>query len=410
MAKAPPTVEPHVERPGPAEFRDPFVRRELAKAAVWLGLALVIVGIVFLAQPLLLIVGGAIFAVFLDGGVRFLGRYLPIPRGWRLLLTLVLGFGFLGWVVWFAGTTIGEQFEALRQVVTAQFDRLMAFVSSLGIMPQGEQPNLGNQLLGSVGRLTSAVGSAVGAIGSAIAMIVIGIFLAAEPKIYDRGIAWMLPLRHRAGFYRIAEHVGFTLRRLLFGRLVGMIFEGFFTWFMLAEVSRIIGVGPVPMAALLGLVTGVLAFIPNIGAITSGVLMVAVGFSAGPQQGVYAIFVYFFVQNIDGYLVVPYIARRTVDLAPAVVLAFQLLMGALFGILGVLFADPILATLKVVLIDVSRQHEEKESQAAELIDAQAVKAAVPAAAAPAAPASAAPASGASSRRRRGLSSGRAPRK
>src|SRR5437868_15548408 len=63
----PPTIEPHIERPGPAEFRDPFVRREMAKAAVWLGMALMIVGVIFLAQPLLLIVGGAIFAVFLDG-------------------------------------------------------------------------------------------------------------------------------------------------------------------------------------------------------------------------------------------------------------------------------------------------------------------------------------------------------
>jgi predicted PurR-regulated permease PerM len=195
----------------------------------------------------------------------------------------------------------------------------------------------------------------VGAVTSLILMIVIGIFLAAEPRIYDRGIAWMLPVRHRAGFYRIAEHVGFTLRRLLFGRLVGMVFEGFFTWFMLM-------LGGVPMAALLGLVTGVLAFIPNIGAITSGVLMVAVGFSAGPQQGLWAIFVYFFVQNIDGYLVVPYIARRTVDLPPALVLAMQLLMGALFGILGVLFADPILATMKVVLVDLSKQQAAKEKE------------------------------------------------
>jgi predicted PurR-regulated permease PerM len=191
-------------------------------------------------------------------------------------------------------------------------------------------------------------------------MLVIGIFLASEPRIYDRGIAWMLPLRARTGFYRIAEHVGFTLRRLLFGRLVGMVFEGVFTWFMLS-------LGGVPFAGLLGLVTGVLAFIPNIGAITSGVLMVAVGFSAGPHQGLYAIFVYFFVQNIDGYLVVPYIARRTVDLAPAVVLAMQLLMGALFGILGVLFADPILATLKVVLVDLSRQQEAKEADEPEVV-------------------------------------------
>jgi len=361
MSTRPPTTEPHVERPGPAEFRDPFVRREMAKAAVWLGMALVIVGVIVLAQPLLLIVGGAIFAVFLDGGTRFLGRWLPIPRPWRLLLTIILGFGFLGWVFWFAGTTIAAQFEALRIVVTEQFNKLMAFVASLGLMPRAETGTLGSQLLGSVGRVTSALGTAIGAITSAIAMIVIGIFLAAEPRIYDRGIAWMLPLRHRAGFYRIAEHVGFTLRRLLFGRLVGMIFEGIFTWIMLS-------IGQVPMAALLGLVTGVLAFIPNIGAITSGVLMVAVGFSAGPHQGIYAIFVYFFVQNIDGYLVVPYIARRTVDLAPAMDLAMQLLMGALFGILGVLFADPILATLKVVLVDLSQRQGAEEGETPQVVD------------------------------------------
>ena len=387
MIKTPPTLEPHVERPGPAEFRDPFVRREMAKAAVWLGMALAIVGVIVLAQPLLLIIGGAIFAVFLDGGTRLLGRFLPIPRGWRLVLTLLLGFGFLGWVFWFAGTTIAAQFEALRQVVTAQFDRLMGFAGSLGLVPREQASNLGSQLLGGIGRVTSALGTAIGAVTSVIAMIVIGIFLASEPRIYDRGIAWMLPLRHRASFYRIAAHVGFTLRRLLFGRLVGMIFEGFFTWFMLT-------LGGVPMAALLGLVTGVLAFIPNIGAITSGVLMVAVGFSAGTHQGVYAIFVYFFVQNIDGYLVVPYIARRTVDLAPAIVLGMQLLMAALFGILGVLFADPILATLKVALVDLSRRQAEREDENPEVV----VPAAEPIAAA--APAAAVPASAASSPRRR----------
>ena len=78
MAQPPPTAEPHVERPGPAEFRDPLVRREIAKAAVWFGMALLIVGVIVLAQPLLLIVGGAIFAVFLDGGARLIGRVLPI--------------------------------------------------------------------------------------------------------------------------------------------------------------------------------------------------------------------------------------------------------------------------------------------------------------------------------------------
>lgn len=348
MAGKPPTTEPHVERPGPAEFRDPLVRREMQKAAVWFGIALAIIAVIYLGRPLLLIVGGGILAVFLDGGARLVGRFLPVPRGWRLLIVLLLGFGFLGWVFWFAGTAIAAQFGALREVVTAQIQRVAELAVSLGVVPREQVANMGSSALGGIGKLTSAVGSVIGAVASIIAMIVIGIFLASEPRLYDRGIAWMLPLRARSSFYRIAEHAGFTLRRLLFGRLVAMVFEGVFTWFMLM-------LGGVPMAGLLGLVTGVLAFIPNIGAIVSGVLMIAVGFSASTNQGLWCILVYFLVHNIDAYVVVPYVARRTVDLAPAVLLAMQLLMGALFGILGVLFADPILATLKVVLIDLSHQ-------------------------------------------------------
>src|SRR6185369_16759546 len=104
-------------------------------------------------------------------------------------------------------------------------------------------------------------------------------------------------------------------------------------------------------------------------------------------------------------LVVPYIARRTVDLAPALVLAMQLLMGALFGILGVLFADPILATLKVALVDLSNRHADSEGEGGPAVVGSA--GATVAAAAPVP--SAAPASAASARRPRGRSSSRAPR-
>ncbi|MEO7787867.1 MAG: AI-2E family transporter [Sphingomicrobium sp.] len=342
-----PSPEPHVERPGPAEFRDPLVRRELKRASVWIGLLLLVAGVIVLAQPLMLIVGGMVFSVLLDGGTRLLGRILPIRRSYRLGLVILLTVAFLGWVGWFAGTTIAAQAEALRAVVTVQIDRVLGWATGLGLLPKGESFDIGKQIAGSVGRLTSAVGSALGAVTSAILIIVIGMFIAAEPRLYDRGLAWMLPVRHRNRFYLISNLVGATLRRLLAGRLVGMAFEGVFTFAMLS-------LGGVPMAALLGLITGLLAFLPNIGAIVSGVLMVAVGFSAGNGQGLWALFVYFFVQNVDGYLVVPYIARRTVDLAPALVLAAQLIMGALFGILGLLLADPVLAAIKVTLEEFSR--------------------------------------------------------
>ena len=193
-----------------------------------------------------------------------------------------------------------------------------------------------------MGRLTSAVSSVLGGLTNLVMIIVIGLFIAAEPNLYERGIAWMLPSGMRERFYRTSDRMGFTLRRLMAGRLLGMAVEGVGTWLLLMA-------GGVPMAALLGLLTGILAFLPNIGAIISGVLIVLVGFSAGPETGLWAIAVYVIVQVVDGYLIVPYVARKTVDLAPALVLGAQLIFGALFGLLGLALADPIVAMIKAAL-------------------------------------------------------------
>ncbi|MBA3667964.1 MAG: AI-2E family transporter [Sphingomonas sp.] len=314
---------------------------------VWIGLALAVAGLVVLAQPILLIIGGLVFAVILDGGTRLLGRVLPIPRGWRLAIVTLAGFGFIAWTFYFAGTTLAAQAGTLRVVVAEQTTRFLASVDAAGLLPKGGLPSLGSQLFGGVGRLTSAISTVLGVISSVIMILVIGIFIAIEPRLYDRGVAWMMPIERRASFYDISTHVGFVLRRLMAGRIVGMLVEGVGTWLMLQW-------GGVPLAALLGLLTGLLAFIPNIGAIVSGLLMVAVGFSAGTDAGVWAIATYFIVQSVDGYLIVPYVARRTVDLAPALVLAAQLVFGALFGFMGLLLADPIIATIKTGLEDLSK--------------------------------------------------------
>lgn len=332
------------EQPGPADFRDPLTTREFRRAGVWLGLATVIVLIWFLIQPLLLIMGGLVFAAILDGGTRLLGRVLPIGRGWRLAIVALLGFAFILWTGYYAGTQLASQAETLRTVIAAQFDRFTGWAQAIGLMPRGGggAAAIGRQIMGSLGRLTSAVGSALGAISSIAMILVIGIFIAIDPRLYERGVAWMLPLTKRQEFYRTSARMAFTMRRLMAGRLLGMAVEGVGTWLLLMA-------GGVPMAALLGILTGLLAFLPNIGAIVSGVLLVLVGFSAGVDTGLWAIAVYLVVQTVDGYLIVPMVAKRSVDLAPALVLGAQLLFGALFGILGLALADPIVAMIKVLL-------------------------------------------------------------
>ena len=348
------TDGPHIEERGPTELRDPLIRQELKRAGVWYGLGLAILAVVFLAQPLLLIFAGVVLASMLDGGTRLLGRVLKIGRGWRLLIVTLASVGFLVWTFVFAGQTIAAQAETLREVVTAQGNRLLAWGNSLGLLQGGVKVDqLGGQLMGSLGRLGSAVSSALGAVTSMVMILVIGIFISIEPRLYERGIAWMLPLRSRAAFYRTGSHMGFTLRRLMAGRLLGMAVEGFGTWLLLA-------IGGVPMAALLGLLTGLLAFIPNIGAIVSGVLIILAGFSVSTDAGLWAIGVYVIVQVVDGYIIVPYVARKTVDLAPALVLGAQLLFGALFGLMGLALADPIVAMIKTALERKSVEEEGPE--------------------------------------------------
>jgi predicted PurR-regulated permease PerM len=140
------------------------------------------------------------------------------------------------------------------------------------------------------------------------------------------------------------------------GRLLAMVVEGFGTWGLLS-------LGNVPMASLLGLLTGLFAFLPNIGALISGGLMILVGFSGGTETGLWAVGVYFAIHAVDGYIIVPMVAKRSVDLAPALVLGAQLLLGALFGILGLVLADPIVAMIKVSLERGSENSAERAESA-----------------------------------------------
>ncbi len=351
----PVVVEEFQEEVGPTELYDPVIRSELKRASVWIGLAVLVALIAMLAHPILLIIGGIVLASMFDGGARLLGRVLPIPRGFRLALVLLAVVGFFYWTVTLAGSSLAEQAASLQVVLQAQLENAGAMAQKAGFkIASADIKEIGSQILSSVGRVTEVVTSAMGTIANVSMMLVLGIFMAAEPRLYERGVAWMLPMREREHFYTTADAIGRTLRRLMAGRLVGMTIEGIGVWLLLMA-------GGVQMAALLGLLTGLLAFLPNIGAIISGVLMIAVGFYGGFDTGIYTIFVYLFVHTIDGYLIVPMVAKRAVDLAPALVLGAQILFGALFGILGLALADPIVAMIKVALERQSERNEARNS-------------------------------------------------
>ena len=330
-------------RAGPTDYAGDDVRREAKKAAVWIGMAALVVAVVFMAEPLLVIFAGMVFAAAIDGGARLLGRVLPIGRGWRVALVLLGTVAFLVWTAWFAGTTLADQAAQLPATVETQAMRALGWLDEHNMGVQAEDvKGVVQQALGGVGQLTRMVGGLLGGATTLFLVLVLGIYIAVEPRLYQRGVAWMLPMDSRAHFHGTAALMGKSLRMLMFGRLLGMAVEGVGTWVALAVYG-------VPMSGLLGLLTGLLAFLPNIGAPLSGLIMVLVGFSGGTTMGLYCIAVYVVVQTVDGNIIVPMVAKKTVDLAPALVLGAQLVMGALFGILGLALADPIVAMIKVWL-------------------------------------------------------------
>jgi predicted PurR-regulated permease PerM len=320
-----------VDEASPVEMRDPALRKEIRRATIWLGLACLIALAIVLVQPLLLIFAAVVFASLLDGGVRLLGRVLPISRGWRLLIVVVLVLVFMIGTFVLTGVQVTEQVTQLRSTLELQANRFTGYLASQGLMPGvSDVSGIAKQALGSVGRVTSWVGTAIGALTSLFMILVLGLFIAMDPGTYARGVQWMVPTDLRDEFARTMVTMGETMRRLLAGRLLGMAVEGVATGIALA-------IGGVPMAMLLGIIAGILAFIPNIGAIGT----------------------YFVVQTIDGYVIVPMVAKRTVDLPPALTLGAQILASALFGILGLALADPMTAMLKTALERRSDREDEK---------------------------------------------------
>ncbi len=353
-----PTPPTKARAAGPADFTDPVLRNEIKRAAVWIGMASMVVLTVFMAQPLLVIFGGLVFAAMIDGGARLLGRVLPLGRGIRVTIVLLAAIGFLMWTAYFTGSQLALQAAQLPATIESQALRALTWLEAHGMaIKAADLQSIAQQALGGVGQLTRAVGGILGAATTLFLIAVLGIYIAAEPRLYQRGVAWMLPIAERNHFHGTAALMGKGLRRLMFGRLLGMVIEGVGTWLMLALYG-------VPMAGLLGLLTGLLAFLPNVGAPISGLIMVLVGFSGGTNMGLYCILVYIVVQTVDGNIIVPMVAKKTVDLAPALVLGAQLIMGALFGILGLALADPLVAMIKILLERHSSRHEDELHDAA----------------------------------------------
>jgi predicted PurR-regulated permease PerM len=334
------------QAPSP-EQRGLMRRSALVDGIAALFLAL-LAGIWFAADALLLVFACVLFAILLFELSAILSRRFHLNRKLTLAIvvgTLLLIIGLGGWAM---APQISEQANQLAKTIPTSIQRLQQMVEQHPLLKrlasELPQPKRLMQYLGQmVPNAGLFFGGLLGAIGNVAIILFVGIYFAVSPGVYRRGFIRLVPPRKRERAGEVADEIGGTLARWLLGTSCSMLIAGTAT----AVGLSLLGV---PLALILGIIAGLLDFIPYLGPIMAGVPAVLIALSVDPQLALYTIMLFGGIQLVQGYIVQPLIDSWAVEIAPALIIVMQLIFGTIFGFAGIALATPMTATLMVLVL------------------------------------------------------------
>lgn len=311
--------------------------------------ALIAIGLVGLAlllweirQALLLGFGGVLLAVLLHGLAARLHRWTSLPMGAALAAVGVALLALLGATIALIGPQIANEAGALHEAVGKGMHQLRGHL---------EQSAWGREIVrattegiksgaGTLGIATTFVVGAMDALLGLVVVVFTGVYLAASPRTYREGSLMLLPKARHARMREVLDATGNALWWWLMGQLLVMLAVGVLTALGLALVG-------VPLAIPLGVIAGLLEFIPFLGPFMSAVPVLLVAMVDGPQTAIYAALVLLVVQQLEGHLLTPLAQRWAVTLPPVLVIVGAIALTLLFGTLGAVFATPLLVVVLV---------------------------------------------------------------
>jgi predicted PurR-regulated permease PerM len=140
----------------------------------------------------------------------------------------------------------------------------------------------------------------------------------------------------------VLNESGSTLQSWLVAKLFEMLLIGGLTTLGLWLLG-------IELALVLGLIAGLLSFIPNIGPVLSVIPAVLLASLEGTRTMLYVVGLYTIVQALESYVFTPWMQQRIVSVPPALTISMQLLFGLLAGTLGLLLATPLVAVGMVLV-------------------------------------------------------------
>jgi predicted PurR-regulated permease PerM len=204
----------------------------------------------------------------------------------------------------------------------------------------GLRDQLGKEFRGSIRFLFPIVSSVFGAIGGLVLVIFIAMYIAVSPGLYRKGILHLVPHNHRERGTEVVDTLATTLRQWLVARLIAMVVIGAITGIALALLK-------VKGAAALGVLAGLLEFVPFFGPIISAVPAIGVALLDSPQKALYVVILYIILQQLEGNVITPLLLERRLDIPPVLTVVAVAALGMVFGVVGMLIAEPLLAAVLV---------------------------------------------------------------
>ncbi len=303
---------------------------------------ILVAGALFLwqiADVLLLAFTGVLLAVFFRGLASLISRYVPISVGWALPLVAIMLITIIVLFVLLAGPSINKQFSQLTETLPNSVDQVRQLLSQYSwaqYMYEQMTPKewSASRSLNLFSRITGAASSAFTVITNIIIIVSTAIYFSINPDSYKHGIVLLAPRSKSARVAEALEMSAHVLRKWLIGKAVAMLFVGVATWFGLWLID-------VPLAFLLGIVSGLLDFVPYLGPIAAAVPAVLIALTAGWTTASYAVLVFVIVQQLEANVITPIAQREAASLPPALVVLAVVAFGLVFGLLGILIATPL---------------------------------------------------------------------
>jgi predicted PurR-regulated permease PerM len=335
----------------PGEFAA-FTRKVLIVAVVIVGL----LAAWRLREAELLLFGAALAALILRSLAGGLARHTRLSGGWSLgIVTVGLVVAVAG-LLGFFGVRLEGQVADLVERLPGAFAKFRAGLRA-SLAGQALDRGIG-QLLAepSVQWLAQLQGYAAAfgqAALKAVLIIAAGVYLAAQPDIYERGVLRLLPEAHRATARRVLGACEIFLVQWLRAQSIAMATIGA----MCALGLSLIGV---PAAGALGVFAALAEFIPVLGPVIAAVPALLMALSGGLTEALWVLLLYVGINQFESNVLQPVIQRGLTSVPPVLNLFALAVFWAFFGLLGVIFAAP-LTIVCVVLVRTLYLHEEAEA-------------------------------------------------